>query len=153
MEKTGDTAERFTLCAFAAAWRAKENERLVFHERNFFYKTNSTIWATIVPYSLVIPSYVEGSRCATLKLTSPRRIDVHPPSRPIEAHIPIDQRKNGVVATKSDILPRQKFCSPLPDDNVTGDNQLAPKFLHAQSFADAIAPVLYATLSFFVSHS
>jgi hypothetical protein len=35
MEKTGDTAERFTLCAFAAAWRAKENERLVFHERNF----------------------------------------------------------------------------------------------------------------------
>src|SRR5437764_14318536 len=55
-------------------------------------------------------------------LLRPRRIDVHPPSRPIEAHIPIDQRKNGVVATKSDILPRQKFCSPFPDDNVTGDN-------------------------------
>jgi hypothetical protein len=35
MEKTGDTAERFTLSAFAAAWGAKENERLVFHERNF----------------------------------------------------------------------------------------------------------------------
>jgi hypothetical protein len=34
MEKTGDTAECFTLRAFAAAWRAKENERLVFHERN-----------------------------------------------------------------------------------------------------------------------
>src|SRR5437868_12445987 len=82
-----------------------------------------------------------------------RRIDVHSPARSIEAHIPIDQRKNGVVATKSDILSRQKFCSSLPDDNVTGDNQLAPKFLHAQSFADAVAPVLYAALSFFVSHS
>jgi len=35
MEKTRDTAERFTLRAFAAARCAKENERLVFHERNF----------------------------------------------------------------------------------------------------------------------
>jgi hypothetical protein len=41
----------------------------------------------------------------------------------------------------------------LPDDNVIGDNQLAPKFLHAQSCADAVAPVLYAALSFLVSHS
>src|SRR5438876_11637609 len=106
MEKTGDTAERFTLCAFAAAWRAKENERLVFHERNFFYKTNSTIWATVVPYSLVIPSYVEGSRCATLKLvltsdvTSPppdRHSLVVPPGRSAHSH-----------------RPAQKWCSHDP---------------------------------------
>src|SRR6266480_741523 len=131
---------------------------LYFMRGTFFYKTNSTFLATVVPSSLVIPSFVEGSRCVTLKLILAwdllrrNRIDIHSSSRPIEAHVPIDQRKNGVVATKSDVFTRQKFRPPLPHNNVTGDNQLAPKFLHAQSLADAIAPVLYATLSFFVSH-
>src|SRR5205823_3354482 len=158
MEKTRDTAERFALCALAATRRAKENERLVFHGGTFFYKTNSMIWAIVVPYSLVIPSYVEGSRCATSKLSPisdlPRRdrIDIHSSSRPIEAHVPIDQRKNGVVAPKPDVFTRQKFRPPLPHNNVARDDQLAPKFLHAQSLADAIAPVLYAALSFFMSH-
>ena len=40
---------------------------LFFMSGTFFYKTNSTIWATIVPNSLVIPSCVEGSRCAYFK--------------------------------------------------------------------------------------
>jgi hypothetical protein len=35
MEKSRDTAESFALRALAAARRTKENERLVFHERNF----------------------------------------------------------------------------------------------------------------------
>src|SRR6266550_7055860 len=131
---------------------------LYFMRGTFFYKTNSTIWATVVPHSLVIPSYVEGSRCATLKLIlisnllRRHRIDIHSSSRPIEAHVPIDQRKNGVVATKPDVFTGQKFRSPLSHNNVARDDQLASEFFHAQSLADAIAPVLYAALSFFVSH-
>src|SRR5437588_12485348 len=97
MEKTRNTAEGFTLRPLAASRRTEENERLVFHGGTFFYKTNSTIWATVVPYSLVIPSYVEGSRCATLKLvltsdvTSPppdRHSLVVPPGRSAHSHRP-----------------------------------------------------------------
>src|SRR5437870_10319985 len=130
---------------------------LYFMRGTFFYKTNSTIWATVVPYSLVTPSYVEAP-LRYLKgylksdLRRRHRIDIHSSSRPIEAHVPIDQRKNGVVATEPDILTRQKFRPPLPHNNVARDDQLASEFFHAQSLADAIAPVLYAALSFFVSH-
>ena len=81
-----------------------------------------------------------------------RWVDIYPSSRPIEAHVPIDQRKNGVVASKPDIFPGQKFRPSLPHNNVARDNQLAPKFFHTQPLADAIAPVLYTALSFFVSH-
>src|SRR5205823_2588715 len=80
------------------------------------------------------------------------RIDIHPSSRSVEAYISIDQRKNRVVAAESDVLARQKFRSALPDNDVAGDDQLASKFFNAQPLADAIAPVLYAALSFFVSH-
>src|SRR5437660_12916831 len=92
MEKTGDTAERFTLCALPLPGAPKRMNVLYFMSGTFFYKTNSTIWATIVPYSLVIPSYVEGSRCATLKLTSPppdRRSLAVPPDRSAHSHRPM----------------------------------------------------------------
>src|SRR5439155_24487825 len=134
MEKTRDTAERFALCALAATRRAKENERLVFHGGTFFYKTNSMIWAIVVPYSLVIPSYVEGSRCATSKLSPisdlPRRdrIDIHSSSRPIEAHVPIDQRKNGIVAPNPAVFPRQNFFPRLPHIMFPGNDKLPPDF-------------------------
>ena len=89
---------------------------------------------------------------ANRQLLRQQGIDIHPSSRPVEAHVSIDQGKNRVVATEADILARQKFRSALPDNDVAGDNQLAPKFFDAQPLADAIAPILYATLSFFVSH-
>jgi hypothetical protein len=80
-------------------------------------------------------------------------IDIHPSSRSVEAHIPIDQRENRVVAAEPYILARQEFRSALPDNDVASDDQLTSKFFNAQPLADAIAPVLYATLSFFVSHN
>jgi hypothetical protein len=117
----------------------------------------------------VILSEVEGSREVNLKVRIgiPRlaaassecrlfggrqRIDIHPSSRSVEAHIPIDQGKNSVVATKPDILARQKFRSALPDNDVAGDDQFASKFFNAQPLANAIAPVFYAALSLFMSH-
>src|SRR5437763_12062952 len=89
---------------------------------------------------------------ANRQLLRRQRIDIHPSSGSVEAHVPIDQRKNRIVAAEPDILARQKFRPALADNDIAGDDQLASKFFNAQPFADAIAPVLYAALSFFVSH-
>src|SRR5205807_5339954 len=124
----------------------------------FFYKTNSKSGQRFIPGQNASRAGPRDPRRVTLKLPSGvtllrrHRIDIYSPSRPIEAHVPVDQRKNSVVATKPDVFPWQKFCPPLPDNNVARHDQLASEFFHAQSLADAIAPVLYAALSFFVSH-
>src|SRR5260370_601277 len=70
----------------------------------------------------------------------------------IEANIPISQRKNGVSAAEANVLARQKFRPALPHDDITSHDQFAAKSFHAQPFADAVAPVLDAALSLFVSH-
>jgi hypothetical protein len=80
------------------------------------------------------------------------RIDIDPPASPIEAHVSIHQRENRVIAAYSDIFPRQKFGSTLTDNDVTRDNDLATKFFHTQPLADAVAAILDAALSFFMSH-
>jgi hypothetical protein len=95
---------------------------------------------------------VKSPNAANRQLLRRQRIDIHPSSGPIETNVSIHQCKNGVVATKPNIFTRQKFRSALPDNDVAGDDQLTSKFFNAQPLADAIAPVLYATLSLFVSH-
>ena len=84
--------------------------------------------------------------------TGYRWIDIHSSTGAIEAHVAIDQRKNGVIAAEPDVLARQKFRPALAHDNVAGHDQLAAKFFHAQPLADAVAAVLNAALSFFMSH-
>ena len=77
MKKARNTAEGFALRALAASRRTEEDERLVSHHD----------W-NLRP------------------LLRRQGIDVHSSSRSVEAHIPIDQRKNRVVATEADILAR-----------------------------------------------
>ena len=86
------------------------------------------------------------------KTTSADRLDVHAPPRAIEPHLAVDQRENRVIATEPDVLAGEKLRPALPDDDVAGDDHFAAKFFHAQTFADAIAAVLNAALSFFMSH-
>jgi hypothetical protein len=43
-------------------------------------------------------------------------------------------------------------CATLANDDVAGDDQLTAEFFHAEAFADAVAPVLRATLTFFMCH-
>ena len=80
------------------------------------------------------------------------RIDIHAPACAIEPNIPIDERKNGVIAAETDVLARQKFRPALAHDDVPGHDQFAAKSFYAQAFADAVAAVLDAALSFFMSH-
>ena len=139
MEKTRDAPERFALGAFAAARRTKKEEGFISHGRNSLYRK----------------LFETGRRKAERKereLFLRQRIDIYPPAGAVEAHVAIDQGKNRVIAPESDVLARQKFRPALAHDNVAGHDQLAAKFFHSQPFADAVATIFDAALSFFVSH-
>jgi hypothetical protein len=70
----------------------------------------------------------------------------------IETHAPVNQSENCVITPEPDVLPGQKFCAALAHNDVPGHNHLAAEFFYTQAFADAVAPVFNAALSFFVSH-
>src|SRR2546423_13421196 len=86
------------------------------------------------------------------KLLRGDRLDVDPASGAVEPHLAVDQREDRVIATQPDILAGEKFRAALSDDDVAGHDHFAPKFFHAQPFADAVPAVLDAALSFFVCH-
>ena len=91
MEKTRDAPERFTLCAFTAARRTEKEEGLIFHGRNSLYR------------KLPEAGYrIEKER----KLFLRQRIDIHPSAGAVEAHVAIDQGKNGVIAPEADVSAR-----------------------------------------------
>lgn len=87
-----------------------------------------------------------------LLLRSDNRIDIHSPTRAIKAHIAVNQRKNRVIAAKTDILSGQEFRAPLANDDVSGHDHLAAKSFNAETLADAVATVLNTALSLFVCH-
>ena len=79
-------------------------------------------------------------------------IYIHPAPLAIEAHAPVNQSKDCVIATKPDVSSRQEFCAALTHNDVAGHNRLAAEFFHTQPFADAVTAILNAALSFFMSH-
>src|SRR5204862_898006 len=79
------------------------------------------------------------------------RIDVDPPSAAIEADVAVDQCENSVITTEADVLSRQKFRAALADDDVAGHDQLAAESFYTETLANAVAAVLDAALSFFMS--
>src|SRR5207237_4628752 len=80
------------------------------------------------------------------------RIDVDPASAAIEADVAVDQRENRVIAAEADILTRQELGPALADNDVAGDDQLAAESFYTEPLAHAVAAVLNAALSFFMSH-
>ena len=91
MIKARDTAKRFALRAFATAGRTEKNESLIFHGRNSLYR------------KLFETGYrIEKER----KLFLRQRIDIHPSAGAVEAHVAIDQGKNGVIAPEADVSAR-----------------------------------------------
>ena len=91
MKKTRDAPERFTLCTFAAARRTEKEEGLIFHGGNSLYR------------KLLGTGYrIEKER----KLFLRQRIDIHPSAGAVEAHVAIDQGKNGVIAPEADVSAR-----------------------------------------------
>jgi hypothetical protein len=79
-------------------------------------------------------------------------IDIDAATSAIEANIPVNQRENRVIASEADVFAGLKFRAALPHDDVAGDDHLAAEFFYAQPLADAVAAVLNAALSFFMSH-
>jgi len=80
------------------------------------------------------------------------RIDVDPSSAAIEADATIDQRENCVIASEADVFARQKFRAALANDDIAGHDRFAAESFYTETFADAVAAVLNAALSFFMSH-
>jgi hypothetical protein len=81
------------------------------------------------------------------------RFDIDSATTPVKPYDTVDQGKNCVIATQSNISTRQKFRSTLPDDNVSRHHLLTPKFFDTEAFADAVSPILNAALTFFVRHN
>src|SRR5438045_1416478 len=79
-------------------------------------------------------------------------IYIHPPSAAIEAHVPVYQSENCVIATEPNVSSGQKFCAALTHNDIAGYNRFAAEFFDTQAFADAVASVFNTALSFFMSH-
>src|ERR1700731_1035089 len=81
------------------------------------------------------------------------RFDIHPATTSVKPYDAIYKSKNCVIATQPDIFARQKFRSALANNDVPSHYLLAPKFLNAQTFADAVPSVLNTALTFLVRHT
>src|ERR1700678_4477145 len=81
-----------------------------------------------------------------------RGIDVYTAAAAVEFHVAIDEGENGVVAAEADVAAGEEFGAALADDDIAGNDGLAAEFLYAEPLADAIAAVLDAALTFFMSH-
>src|SRR4029453_255704 len=95
----------------------------------------------------------EGKAESTRLISGYQRIDIYPAPGTVEAHASINPRKNCIIPPESDVFPRQKFCAALPHNDIAGDNPFAAEFFHTQPLADAVAAILNAALSFFMSHT
>src|SRR5207248_11559616 len=137
MKETGDRSKRFALGTFAAAGGTKKQERLIFHVGNRSYRNGHAI---------------VKSRDAANGLFLRHRINVHPPTGPIEPDVPVDQGENRVIAPQANVFAGQKFRSALAHDDVAGNNKFVSELLYPEPFADAVPTILYAALSFFMSH-
>jgi hypothetical protein len=81
------------------------------------------------------------------------RLNVYTATLPIKSHRAIYQGENSIIPAKPDIFTGQKFCAALPDNDAPGEDCLAAELFDPQSFADAVATVLYAPLTFLMSHA
>jgi hypothetical protein len=79
-------------------------------------------------------------------------IDIDSSSAAIETDAAVDQRENRVIAAEADILTRQKLRAALTDDNVASHDALTAESFYTEPLADAVAAILNAALSFFMSH-
>jgi len=134
---TGNRAERFPLGSFAATGRAKKDKRIVSHHHR----------------NQLIPQAGSDVEAESDRLfPGHERVHVHPPPAAIKPYVAVQQRKNCVVAAQPDIFSGQKLCPALAHNDIAGHNHFAAEFFYTEPLADAVAAILNAALSFFVSH-
>src|SRR5262245_38448668 len=71
----------------------------------------------------------------------------------LKLHDAIDEGKERIVSSYTDIEPGFKCRTTLPLQDMAGAHRLAGKALHTKAFADTIAAVGGAALAFFVCHA
>ena len=81
------------------------------------------------------------------------RDDVHAATVLVEQHFAVGEREQCPIASGADVFTRDKFAAALTDDDAARADERAAKFFHAQPFADAVASVLDAALTFFMCHT
>jgi hypothetical protein len=81
-----------------------------------------------------------------------RRQHVNPFAAFVELHLAIDQREQGPVAARSDILAGNELRAPLADEDAARGDKFTAKTFHAQPLADAVASVADAAAAFLVCH-
>ncbi len=150
MKKARNGSERFALGALTAAGRPEEEVGFIFHARIVYSAKARRGTTTQMAGTEQAPA--RSARREQL-LRRDRGLDhIHAAPRAVELHLAINQRENRVVASETDVFPRQKLRAALADDDVAGHDCFAAKFFHAETFADAIPAVLNAALSLFMSH-
>jgi hypothetical protein len=80
-------------------------------------------------------------------------LNVHPPAIAVELHTAVNESKEGVISSQTNVSTREKFRAALAQDDIAGDDGLAAKFLYTKALACAVASILDASLSLFMSHS
>lgn len=80
------------------------------------------------------------------------RDDIHPPAAAIEADFAVHKRKQGPIATRADIFAGEESGAALTDQDAAGGDDLPAVTFHSQTFADAVASVPDAALTFFMCH-
>ena len=71
---------------------------------------------------------------------------------PVEVDASVYQRKDGVIATKADVLSRVPLRAALANNDVASDDCFAAEFFNAEPLAAGVAAILDGALSFFMSH-
>jgi hypothetical protein len=79
-------------------------------------------------------------------------LHIHAPPIFVEIDFAVHQREERPIAARADILARFELRAALPDDDAAGGDGFSAKFLHAEPFADAVAAVADAALTFLVCH-
>ena len=82
-----------------------------------------------------------------------RRDDVDTAAVLVELDRAVFQREQSPIAADADIDTREKFAAALTDENAASGDNRAAKFFDTETFAVAVASVLYAALTFFMCHN
>jgi hypothetical protein len=72
---------------------------------------------------------------------------------PLVLHHAVGHGEQRIVLGAHDVLARMPFRPALANQNIAGLDELAAKFLHAQSLCIAVAPVARRAHSFFMCHN
>src|SRR5256885_8615886 len=72
--------------------------------------------------------------------------DIDPPAAFVESHLSIHQREQCPITACADVVACEEFGATLSNDDAASGDILAAKTLHAQPFADAVAPITNAAL-------